>query len=49
MVQFSFFRNDDDEAANRLEGFRYQQALIEAAAEEALIERVSQGKITCAF
>ena len=41
-MQFSFFRQADDEAANRLEGFRYQPALIDHAAEEALIERVRE-------
>lgn len=41
-MQFSFFPNADDEAVNRFEGFRYQPALIEPAAEEALIMRVRE-------
>ena len=41
-MQFSFFREADDEAVNRLEGFRYQPALIAQAAEEALIKRVQE-------
>ena len=41
-MQFSFFRNADDETANPLEGFRYQPAFIEKDVEEALIKRVRQ-------
>ena len=41
-MQFSFFQNADDEAANPLEGFRYQPAFIEKDVEEALIKRVRQ-------
>jgi alkylated DNA repair dioxygenase AlkB len=41
-VQFSFFRNEDEGAANTLEGFRYQPALIDQAVEEALIKRVRE-------
>ena len=41
-MQFSFFRNADEETANRLEGFCYQPMLIERDAEEALIQRVRE-------
>ena len=41
-MQFSFFQNADDETANRLEGFRYQPALIEKDAEESLIKRLRE-------
>jgi alkylated DNA repair dioxygenase AlkB len=41
-VQFSFFRNEDDGAANRLEGLHYQPEIVEPAAEQALIERVRE-------
>ena len=41
-MQFSFFQNADDETANRLAGFRYQPALIEKDAEEALIKRLRE-------
>jgi len=41
-VQFSFFRNNDDEGTDRLEGFRYQAEIIEPAVEAALIKRVRE-------
>ena len=42
MVQFGFFRNANDEAANSFGGFRYQPALIEPSVEVALIKRVQE-------
>jgi alkylated DNA repair dioxygenase AlkB len=41
-VQFSFFRDADGEAANRLEGFCYQPALIEPSVEESLVMRMRE-------
>ena len=38
--QFNFFDHADDETANRLEGFRYRPALIDTAAEAALVTHV---------
>ena len=42
VAQFSFFNEGNDEAENRLEGFRYEPRLITPAEEEALAARVRE-------